>query len=114
MERTIFLAVTIELVENCLNTFKTLRKNHCNIDVTLSREFLSSRSRSWYWTKKNSTYLFYKININQIYDAYVTQHKKANPKKKLGQLIFERFSNFTKIDEAYLLRSRKVFWEKKI
>ena len=42
----------------------------------------------------------------------MTQHKKANPKKKLGQLIFERFSTFTKIDKAYLLRSRKVFGKK--
>ena len=30
----------------------------------------------------------------------------------LGQLIFQRFCTFTKIDEAYLLRSRKVFWKK--
>ena len=37
---------------------------------------------------------------------------KKQSLKKLGQLIFQRFCTFTKIDEAYLLRSRKVFWEK--
>ena len=100
MERTIFL-----VVENCclcLNTFKTLRKNRCNIDLTLSQEFLTSSSRSWYWTK-NSTYQFYKININQIYDAYVTQHKKK-------QILKKRWANWFLRDFLPLQRLMRLIF----